>query len=273
MPQAAERFFPSPLPLGVDAPATAAAMSGPVADAIRASWMELASVHSETGEMLAFLSTQESLAYPYGGDPDAVAIVNTTAQAFFLEYGRAGFHLPSHWGNRGGKWKTGKNGKRYASVPFRHRTPFATGGGFTLGRRRSEMPAEVYSQASGLGNRGRLGGFGDLYKLSRPYDLMRHVIPDFPTDLPSSFTWASSKYEGLQRNSLPTPGGGTQTEYLTWRTITPDSPGWYIPPTPARHYAERALQQAAPAIQQMIDEAAALDLAAAVVAATVGLIS
>jgi hypothetical protein len=268
-----EKAFPLDVPSGVEMPTVKQALQGPVADLIRSTWIELGADHSDGGAYLQSLTEQNALGYPYSGDPLAVAIVSTAPEAYWIEVGRAGFHLPSSWGRGGGKWKYGKDGQRYATVPFRHRSPIAAGGGSTPGRVRTAMPSAIYSQALQLESGQRLGGFGDAYKQSKSYNFFRQIHPDFPRNLGGDgYTWKTSPFEGMVRKTVETPGGGRHTEYTTFRTITPDSPGWYIPPTPAHHVAERALEAAAPEIARILDEAAAIDLAAAIVAATVGLL-
>jgi hypothetical protein len=54
---------------------------------------------------------------------------------------------------------------------------------------------------------------------------------------------------------------------MTFRTITPESDGFFIPPTPAGNYATRALEAAAPDIQRRLDLAVALDAQHALLAA------
>lgn len=267
----AERAFVIELPDGLDAPATQHALSDDVAALLIAAWRELASENVDTGDYLARLTMQDALNYPYAGNPDAVAVVNTAAYAEYLEYGRAGFHLPSVITH----WKLGANGGRYLHIPFRHGTPIAAGGGFSTGRRRQEMPREVYGLARQLQHRDRLAGFGSLYKRSKAYSVARRLDSGFPARLQSvpGYTWKASKYEGLFNGGMKeTPGGGTQSSFMTIRTITPESEGWYIPPTPAHNFATRALDQIEPDVQALLAEAAATDLGAAMEQAIEGLV-
>ena len=265
------RQFPVPLPAELDATAVRQALASDIPALIIAAWRELAADQVDSGDYLARLTLQDALAYPFAGDPDAVAVVNTAEYAQFIEWGRAGFHLASRWGSRGGQWKISKDGKRYARVPFRIRTPIAAGGGFSTSRARSTMPAAVYAQTRGLRTGDRLGGYGDLYKQSKSYHYFKQIFPGFPAELADvgGYTWKASQFEGMfQAGVRTTPGGGTQSQYVTIRTITPESPGWYIPPTPAHHYAERALDMVSPQIAELLDAAAAHDLAVAVTALT-----
>lgn len=274
------------LPSGVETPHLSAALSDVVPALILFCWRDLAAGNVDNGDYIAALHKDLAAQYPFNGNPDAVSIVNVMPYAAFIEAGRVGFHLPSHWGNGGGKWKVGKKGL-YATVPFRHRTPIrgTTGetsmaramrepGGSTTGRRRQMMPTAIYKAASGLEAGQRLGGFGDLYKQSKSYNFFSQVFDNFPAELAGleGYTWRASQYESLERHHMVTPAGGHHTEYMTFRTITPDSPGWYIPPTPAHRFGERALQMAEPQIRNALEEAAARDGLSALMGATEGVL-
>jgi len=255
-----ERSIAVTLPEGAPAPALEHALGGPVPSIILAAWRELAADHVASGAYLAMLTPDLAFHYPYLGDGMAVAVVNPAQYADVIEEGHAGYHLPSVWK----KWKVGKNGNRFAVIPFNHETPTGLGGGSTTARRRQAMPAAVYKGARGrpgafsLANRGRLTGAGDHYKQGKSYEYYRGL--GF-TGMPEAqgYDWKASKYEGLTRFTAETPGGGHHTEYLTFRTITPDSNGWYIPPQPGFHFAARALDAAMPAIADVLDRAAAAD--------------
>lgn len=272
----AERTFTVDLDPGLPHPALDAAMVQG-AELVRATWMRIIRDEGivDEGGYLAALEDQGSLQWPYMGDASASAVVNLSPQADWIENGRAGFHLPAHWK----KWKVGKDGNRYAVVKMRIPTPFAgagvshaagfaprrvsANGGVSASRSRlgAAMPPEVYARAQRLESGERLSGFGDEYKQSKSYDLYRELFGELPSELDGvrGYTWVASQFEGMVRTTSATPGGGRHTEYSTFRTITPESPGWFIPPTPARRVAERALDEAAPAIEQMLAEAAMAD--------------
>lgn len=243
-------------------PRVTAALAGPVPAALLAAVREVAADHVDTGSFLARLTPENTLQYPYLGNPNNVAIVSPDEYGDYLERGHAGFHLATQWGARGGQWKTSAKGTLYARVPFRARTPGTIGGGLSTGRTRMMMPGEVYRQAMGLGHRGRLTGFGDLYKQSKPYQMFRRAGQAMPPQLRGEvgYTWKSSAYEGLFRATAVTPGGGRHTGYMTIRTITPSSPGWWIPPAPPLRIFQRGLDQAAPIVQQILEEASRLDM-------------
>ena len=86
-------------------------------------------------------------------------------------------------------------------------------------------------------------------------DRLLQVVPEG-----QGYTWKSSPYEGLRRYGGGTPGGGHQVQYLTFRTITPDSPGWFIPPVAGQHFPERVVAAVGPKIADMVAEALSADL-------------
>lgn len=261
------REIPVAVPADLPTPALDDALSRVVPNLIIVHWRELAADQVDSGDYLARLTPQEALIYPYAGDPDAVAVVNTALHAAWLEDGRAGFHLASRWGVGGGRWKVGKDGGLYAHVPFRIGTPLTAGGGASSRRARlgATMPKRVYSFARRLQQGDRLAGFGTAYKQSKSYTYFNGAGMDVPQHLVDvgGYTWKASQFEGMFANIQRTAAAPRHAEYMTIRTITPDSPGWFIPPTPAHHYAERALEQAMPQIDEIIAAAAGEDLAAA----------
>ena len=270
-----EQTFPLDLPTAMPAPAVEHALSSTVPNIVVTAWQDVAADHVGEGDYIDALRSQDALQYPYLGDVNAVAVVNTREYAQFLEYGRAGFHLPSRWGTGKGVWTTGKNGKRYARVPFAVTTPTKAGGGKTTVRIRTKMPRGIYDKANRLATGQRLGPMGP--RKTRDYNEYRRTYTDAgsqaalnsaPLEGVDSYTWKSKQFSGLfNAGEKTTPGGGTQTMYMTIRTITPESEGWFIPPTPAYLFATRALADATPIIRDALDEAAAQDIAVAVVAA------
>lgn len=254
------REFTVPLPTGAPMPAVQQALVGDVPNLLMAAWRELAADHADTGDYLRQLTAQDALRYPYMGDPYSTGVVNTARYAEVLEYGHAGFHLPTHWN---ATWEISKEGRPYRHIPFSHDTPVAPGGGASTGRLRRLMPRSVYAQARGLQPGQRLTGFGDLHKQSKSYNYYRQVFEKFPAHLRSmpGYTWKSSPFEGMFVGTMQrTEAAPRHAKYVTIRTITMDSTGWYIPPARANLFATRALDRAAAGIQRILDQAAAADL-------------
>lgn len=264
---------PVVLPADAASPNLTAALRGEVPNLVLAAWRELASDFSDTGGYMRGLTPQDALLYPFMGDPNAVAVVNTARHAAVVEEGHAGFHLAARWGSGGGKWKQGKNGP-YAHVPFQHFSPTSKGGGSSRGRNAAKMPAEIYRQAVGLGRRDRLTGFGDLYKRSQVYTLMAHqgmAVPSYLLDA-GHYTWQASKFEGLFKSVMQsTERRPRHSKYMTIRTIKPGSLGWFIPAVAGRHLAQRTFEEVRQPVQEALEAAAAADFELAVAAITEGL--
>ena len=164
--------------------------------------------------------------------------------------------------------KHGKNGP-YLHIPFRHYTPPEPGSGATNTAIRHQMPDEVYQRARRLARRVptsgpvyAAGGFttpdghrhaGQMFQQAHTYRWQHDrpnqsrrlshgtgspVITVGPDGVAEGShrgargvagggvnpAWQANKYEGLMKTG---PAG--HTRYLTVRTITPQSKGWWIP--------------------------------------------
>lgn len=130
----------------------------------------------------------------------------------------------------------------------------------------------VSIKTSVAGNQ-RLTGFGMLHKRAASYDYYRQIFDSFPEELEEfkGYEWESSQFEGMFRNTEPTPGGGRHTEYMTIRTIKPNSPGWYIPPMEAHNYLADAMRELQPLVERILMGAAEKDAAVAVAHGVEGL--
>lgn len=271
----AERVFALALAPEIDAPNLRRALSSEVAELVLQAWRALAQSSTDRGDYVAALTLQSALRYPYMENPDSVGVVNTARHATWVDEGRAGFHLPSRWGAGSGRWQFGKDGKRFARVPFRLSSPVSDAGGSTPSRRRQAMPHRVYSFARQLRPGDRLSWPSNEYRLSRHYGLMSRQGLNVPKRLVDvgGYTWKASQFSGaFVASNQVTQNQPRHSKYMTIRTITPDSPGWYIPPKAGQHYAERALTHVASDIERILDNAAAADLAAALEVAAGGLL-
>lgn len=271
-----EHVIPIELPEGVKGTHTRHALAVIAPELLRDECIHLSGKHVSTGDYRARFSAPDAIRYPYQGNPDAVALVNTAQYASFVEDGYQGFHLPS----RIRRWKF-RNGKPYVIVMFRHYTPADAASGQTTHRTRQMMPQEIADRAEALRGRQRLAmPLGrDSYRQSKSYDYYRERFGSLPPELetllahsknPHGYTWKASPYAGMRHVVAPTPGGGSQNHYMTFRTITPQSTGWYIPPSPGLHIMREALTNCLPDIQAAIDEAVAADIAEAALDAVEG---
>jgi hypothetical protein len=244
-----------------DFPAIQAVLAGPIPDLIVGTWSELAGEHSDTGAYVAATSFERMVGVQ--GNPLAVVVANTSPHARVLEDGHQGFHMPSRVDWSGPKVKGKDGGRRYLVIPFRHGTPGTQGVG--SGRARTMMPRDVYANARrALGlvaasDRSRAQSADKLQaagtRLSRPYNL-----PEFPAALRAravategqpGYTWRSRTYEGLTHT-----GGG----YFTFRVMTEDSAGWFIPAFAGYHFADQVVTRVRGQIRDLVDDATRADV-------------
>ena len=235
-----------------------------VADIIRNHWVVLAEEHRATGAYVGGLFKSESVKFPMGNELE-VSVINLAPHAAVVEYGHPGFHLPSrvkNWPHRNPK------GRGYIRVPFRHFTP----GNKSASARaqRAAMPAEIYQMAKS----GPVRGLGNEYKQSKSYVYYKAKYPNFPANLMEKarrtegqpgYTWRAPKYEGMVRMAQVTENAN-QGVYSTFRTMSEDSAGWYIPPLPGEHYAEQVVKDVKPIVTRMLEEAARKDAVVGLVA-------
>lgn len=234
-------------------PITEATLKGPIAAEIVSIWTQLAIEFSATGGYVRGLHAAESIIRDYDGDPFTLVVQNVAPYASYVDEGHAAFSLPQHIR----RWKLTKNGKRIIVVPFRHFTEHDAPTGRAA---RAVMPDAVHQLAKALAGR-PIKGAGDLYKQSKSYVYYRaQGWPEVPAG--KGYTWKKSPYEGLRARGGATPGGGTQNTFGTFRVITPDSPGWMIPPLEGKHFPTRVIEMAGPHLAQMVGEAISSDLGA-----------
>lgn len=224
-----------------------------------------------------------------------VAVTNTSEHADIVEEGHVAFHLPSKvdWGNRSGRIKMTSDGRPYLHIPFSH-AAYASPkkraeGGMTLSTLKTMMPKSVYQQANKQARRVREGKgpqfnakgqfvAADKYNWQgrgRKRMERGEVAPGVVAGAGGSEAthierrsarfvgrsrqgklhnpaWQSSKFEGLMKT-----GGPGHTEYLTVRTMTPDSPGWNIPAQAGYGIASRVAAELPrdPELQALVREA------------------
>lgn len=197
-----------------------------------------------------------------------VVMRNTAPHAAIVEDGHSAYHLPSRidWTRTDGRIKRTAKGKPYLHIPFRHFAPTTPDQGPTMQAIRHQMPDHIYNEAKQLRRRERLtvgpvynekGQFvaADRYKWTGTgaHRIRRGDVPTGFSVGPNGVAleerrserqvgrtpglrskgggramvnpeWQTSKYEGLMKTG---PKG--HTEYLTVRTLTPETRGWHIP--------------------------------------------
>lgn len=249
----AEYYVSVPIGGWAELPLVEKALRTTVPDIMRSAWRRVASEHYDTGEYVAAIEKNDAVEMR---SRDVVSVVNRARHASILEFGRRGFHLPSVWGN----WRIGAKGQRYARVPFRHYSPVNPSGGMSTSRIRQQMPMDIYRMARRLAVGERLVNLGDRYRRTKNYEAMRKAGEPVPAELGKRYRWKVSKYEGLFRTPVRQRGGGSV--YMTIRTIKPESKGWYVPTMAPLRLAEKAMDLARPALEEVLSAAIADDIEA-----------
>ncbi len=160
------------------------------------------------------------------------------------------------------KTRISKEGKRYLVIPFRHGTP----GTVTFG---SVMPSHVHELARAL-SASRVKA-----QLQVPNDLGVH---DIQTRQPipvtrRAYSWgerlpgglvskskphhATDRFAGMVRFDAPHKG---HSQFLTFRIMSEDSPGWQRPAQPGFHVAKAVHDELAPKAQKIFADALAHDI-------------
>ncbi|BET57905.1 hypothetical protein [Geobacter sp. 60473] len=180
------------------------------------------------------------------------SVVTTKQIARDLEYGKGPWDMkPMLLG--GPKAKTGKNGSRYNTIPFRHGTSpkHAPNSNF------KPMPKDIYAEARKLkasvrdGNRIVWGG-----KLTGTED--RYTPGKNPT---TGYQHKSGRFEGMVRIEKEYERA-TQSKYLTFRRVSSNSDpqAWVHPGYKAHHIARGVATHCEPAVRAIIEAAALQEL-------------
>jgi hypothetical protein len=201
------------------------------------------------GERDAYISGlqgPDSVSISETGSSMQVTLRNTHPTASRIEEGFATYHLPERI-----DWK----GRAYIIVPFRHYSA-QRGSRAALSSptaRRLALPRPLYTLASRL-QPGQYLTAGPTHGRAVHAPGLTPYVPAFPRNVRPGYTHVS-QYERLQR-----VGRGSQTRFLTFRTITPTSPGWWIPGKSGQHLAARTVREVTPQVQQLLTDAARADL-------------
>ena len=229
---------------------------------VQQAWIALAGASSmpphDQSAYIAGLTTPQSLVYPDGGDPLAGRVVNRARQAPRIELGTPAIHLPSviRWAQSRAARRS-KAGRYYLVVPFRH---FATRYGKQIAElrpaaRRQMMPEAVYRRASRMGRRQYLTAGESRGRAVHAPGLTPYV-PRNPLNVRPGYQHASI-YERLRRE--PSSRGA---RFQTYRTMTQDSSGWWLPARPGVQLQQQLEREVRPQITAMLTAAVEQDIRA-----------
>jgi len=207
-----------------------------------------------------------------------IEVVNVAEHASIIEEGHAAFRLPEKidWTNASGKIKRTEDGKPYLSIPFRH-SAYASPAqqqrqGLTRATVKAMMPRHIYEAAKSLDRSVRLNA-GRQFRMSVAQRALSARKPDGTVmegwikpgekyvqhQQMDRYRWGGRlegpKYESTRYHGMVKMGPPGHTEYMTFRTLTPDSPGWNIPAQPGLHVARHVAEHTAPMIGESLRSA------------------
>jgi hypothetical protein len=191
----------------------------------------------------------------------STTIWNTAPNAAVVEYGYATYHLPSRirWSQARGA-KRSKSGTWYMAIPFRWLPPRTRvlAQGLSASTQRRVMRRPVYDRARTLRPEQHLTA-GPTQGRAVHVPGLTPYAPRYARNIRPGYTHAAAEERMVRR-----PGRGRGSTYLTFRTITQNSPGWWIPARPAHHLADRVQRETMPEVLRMVRRGVQQDIEAGV---------
>jgi hypothetical protein len=217
---------------------------------VQAHWIDLATQTLDPGEQGPYvrgLTRPTSVRLSQDGWRLQGQIRNVAPMARWVETGHGAYHLPSRidWGTAHAR--RNRQGRLYLIIPFRHYSAQrgVRAQASSPRAQRAAMPRSVYTVAQRL----RPGESLHMPGLA-PY------TPRTMANWRPGYTHASP-YQRMQRT-----GRGRGVRYLTFRTLTQGSPGWWIPARPGKRLAEQTRRDTEAPVQAMLAAAFQEDMAA-----------
>lgn len=165
--------------------------------------------------------------------------------------------------------RVSKTGKRYLIIPFRWDTPGATRENRPMGREVHDiMRQKAFAASHDIGRTTRPSGLG-------AYDIHTRKMMVVPQNI---YKWGDRLKEkhldeanvfgvprrrmlGMVKMQNPTGrGGGKHSQYLTFRVMSEDSPGWKTRAVSGYYPARTTAEQLRPLAKQEFEEAARQDI-------------
>lgn len=246
---------------GHNLPYTKEAVRAVTTDLVQRTWIEYASgatvsysggtfqVHSVSGEYVR--SIQDGLRFP---EDLTGEVFSTSPYGAVIETGQPARDMKAQLLGSP-KAKTGKDGKKYITIPFRHGTPGAVG--------MQAMPKNVYNQAKTLGFSRRNNILkswftGQKYtwggKLGDSAQGQRSHSGNHPG---ARYTWKSGMYSGMVRT-----GKSGHAQYMTFRRISENSDprSWQFPAVKPRPIREAVIENTREEAIELIRRGFEMDL-------------
>jgi hypothetical protein len=225
-------------------------------------WIQMAEASALTPReqelYTAGLQTPQSLVHPLAGNALQAMVVNVAPQARRLEYGTPSYHLPEriNWASARGAKRT-RAGQWYMVIPFTHAAYRGRRGVSTAFQARM-MASAVYQVARRL-RPGQYITAGPTRRGGVHVPGLRPYVPRYARNIRPGYTHAAREERLVRRAGR----GRGQSTYLTFRTMTQDSPGWWIPARPGVDLARQVQRDTAPAVRAIMEAGIRQDIAAA----------
>jgi hypothetical protein len=234
------------------------------AELVQRAWIAAAQGASlSPGQQAAYtagLLQAQSLQHPFAGDPLQALVSNVAPEAQRIEAGTPAYHLPSviNWAQSPAARRSA-TGVYYIFVPFRHRAPRTASHGTIAGAVKRQMLSEaVYRRARRLRpGQSLTAGPSRGARVHAPG--LTPYVPAFPRNIRPGYEHAARE-ERLRRYPGRGRGRGGGASYFTFRTLTSDSSGWWIPGKPGRPISATVQQETAGEVRALLDAAARQDV-------------
>lgn len=242
-------------------PYTRDAVRSATVDLVQRTWIQYASgatvtysggtfrINSVTGEYVR--SIQDGLRFP---DDLTGEVFTTSPHASLIEDGQDPHDMkPGLLGSS--KAKTGKDGKKYITVPYRHGTPGAVG--------IPTMPPNVYQQAKKLGF-SRRDNFIKAFFTGRKYtwdgklrETSQGQRSHFGSHPGAGYTWKTGQFSGMVK-----VGKKGHSQYLTFRRVSENSDprSWQHPGVKPRPIREAVIENTRKDVLELIRRGFEMDL-------------
>lgn len=153
------------------------------------------------------------------------------------------------------KAKTGADGKKYITVPYRHGTPGTTG--------LPAMPSNAYQQAKKLGFSRRNNFIKSLFTGrkytwdGRLHETSQGQRSHFGSHPGAGYTWKTGQYSGMVRT-----GKANHTQYMTFRRVSENSDpkSWQHPGVKPRPIREAVIENTRKDVLELIRRGFEMDL-------------
>ena len=190
-----------------------------------------------------------------GGSNLSRMILATSQVAADLEHGKGPFDMKPLL-LASAKAKTGNNGKRFITVPFRHGVP-----GGSSNSNFPSMPKDIYKAAKALKSGGKLPATALVNHPARHHTIARNLKTGKVLAAPISYPHKASIYAGMKKVEKQYDKASS-SKYMTFRRVSENSDphSWWHPGYRPHNIVKGVTDYCRPAVEKMLMEAAKIDL-------------